>query len=242
MYKRQLLNPTWKHQRFVLYLIWAPSVVAMLTIGYTSSNWYQAASLGVLGSLVAGITSFSALLEAQAARDPSRRRGYQLVFATLFGALLVMQSHTWFTSVYSDDTHFTHSRTRVHKGPQRGTFTTPAQAEFLEAIDGDLKTAERDNPTAKTLTVFDDFPTGYLSTRLKPRTFSHWILWGFLPLEYAATVAKQTWGAPDQLPDLLLTVHVNAVTSGYWDPYFRHHYRPIISRKKYDYVILRRID
>ncbi|MEO7037743.1 MAG: hypothetical protein ABI548_27500 [Polyangiaceae bacterium] len=237
-----VLNPTWEHRRFVLRLIWAPSLVAMLTIAYTSSNWYQSASLGVLGALIAGITSFSALLDARSARDPSRRSGYQLVFAAFFGTLFVMECHTWFTSFYADDAHFSHNQTRVRTGPQRGTFTTSEQAKFLESIDRDLKTAERDNPTAKTLTIFDDFPTGYLSTRLKPLTFTHWIIWGFLPAEYAHAAAKQTWGTRAQLPDLLLEVHENPIGRVYWEAYFRHRYRPIIRRPEYDYMILRRID
>jgi hypothetical protein len=235
------LNRSWKWGAFVLQLVWAPSFVAMVTIAYTSSNQFQAASLESLGVTLAGVVSFAALLEALAERYPELRRGYGFVFGSFFLTFFAIQVHTLFNGAYSDVPELAKLTTRVHTGPQRGTYTTQAQADFLEQIDRDLKLAAQ-GPDAKTITILDNFPTGYLSTRLRPRTFTHWIIWGFLPAPYASAMAKETFGSPEKLADVLLEIHVEPKHRAYWERYMRRHYKPLIKRPALHYVIYKRVD
>jgi hypothetical protein len=100
---------------------------------------------------------------------------------------------------------------------------------------------ERENPAAKTLTVFDNFPGGYMSTRLKPRTFSNWIIWGFFVPERARALAHETFGSPDQLPDILLEVTTDTLGRSYWEQCVHGQYKPIIRRPDLKYVILKKI-
>lgn len=76
---------------------------------------------------------------------------------------------------------------------------------------------------AETLTIFDAFATGYLSTRLRPRTFTQWIVWAFDP-RYAKGITAQTFASPDRLPDLLPTVTVTGGARRYWERYFKDSY------------------
>jgi hypothetical protein len=234
------LNRAWKHASFVLALIWAPSFVSMVTIAYTSSNRFQAASLGSLGALLAGVVSLSAYLENLAQRTPEQRLGYQFVFLSFFLTLLGIEGHSLFATIYGvDPPPLSAHDTRVKSGPLRGALGPKSEVDFLESVDRDLKSMQQG---AHTLTVFDDFPAGYLSTRLKSRTFTHWIIWGFLPAKYAHEISRETFGTPDKLPDIVLTVHVATKARVYWERYMRRHYRPVIRRPQFDYVISRRIE
>ncbi len=47
------LNRSWPHRRLLLLLVWAPSVLSMLAVTYSSGNGWFATSLGALGALVA---------------------------------------------------------------------------------------------------------------------------------------------------------------------------------------------
>ncbi len=236
------LNKGWKYGRLMLVLVWLPSFVSMVTLTYTSSNQFYAAYLGALGSTLAGLVSFAAYLSKLGERSPELRVGYRVVFASLFLSLLAIQDRALYASVYGEESRIPMLDTRVHSGPMRGAQTSRDIAIFLESIDRDLKAVERSQPRAKTLTIFDDFSAGYMSTRLKPRTFSNWILWGFLPASYAREIAEATFGSPAQLPDILVTVHPNPIGRPYWTKYVRGHYRPLIRRPELDYVILKKIN
>ena len=231
-----VLNPEWRYRRFVLELIWAPSVLSMLCISYSSANGYVAASLGSLGATLSGVLSLYAYLERLAERSPKQRAPLGLVFAAVVGSLFLVQCHSLFANCYDADAAFAGHDTRVRSGPLRGAIATHAQAVFIESIDRDLKSLESG---AKTLTIFDGFATGYLSTRLQPRTFTQWIVWA-IDAGYAQAITAQTFGNPDRLPDLLLTVTVSASARPYWERYFKDLYFPVIRRPELGYVILRR--
>ncbi|MEO7036893.1 MAG: hypothetical protein ABI548_23285 [Polyangiaceae bacterium] len=237
-----LLNRRWKHASFMMWLIWAPSVMSMMVLSYTSGNSFYAACLGVLGAAVAGILSFEAYLESLIERDASYRAGYRLVFVSLLASLIVMQARSMYTGAYAEEVDLAKCDTRVHSGPSRGLKTSAALAKLLETVDRDLKDVAARWPQAKTLTVFDDFPAGYMSTRLTPRTFATWIIWGFFPTTYGREIAKENFGSPEQLPDILLSIHPNSAGRQYYQPFIRGHYKPLVRRTEFDYVILKKID
>jgi hypothetical protein len=172
----------------------------------------------------------------QAERDRAHAWSYALVFGALVGPLLSIECYSLYHGAYDDDAVFAHD-TRVNFGPMRGTITSALQARILETMDKDLKRAQAG---ASTITVFDGFATGYLSTRLKPRTFTHWIIWSMNP-RYTKAIVKQTFGTPDKLPDLLLETNVDQGARHYWQKDFEHHYQTVVSRPDLHYRILRKI-
>ncbi|MEO8902012.1 MAG: hypothetical protein ABI488_09105 [Polyangiaceae bacterium] len=231
------LNRDWRYGRFVLALIWLPSVLSMLCISYSSANGYVAASLGSLGATLAGVLSLSAYLKRQAERSPAQRLSLGLVFGAVIGSLFLLQCHSLFASCYDVDTKFSAHDTRVRSGPLRGTIATHSAAVFVESVDRDLKSVEKG---AKTLTIFDSFATGYLSTRLQPRTFTQWIVW-VMEAGYTTEICARTFGTPDKLPDLVLAVTVVDRARPVWEPYFKDRYAPVIQRPELGYTILRRL-
>ncbi|MEP7053564.1 MAG: hypothetical protein ABJB12_24590 [Pseudomonadota bacterium] len=232
-----LLNRQWRDGHFLLALVWFPSFLEMLDVVVTSSNGYWAMSLGSLGATVAGVASFVALLQQLARREPRGRLGLLVVGLTAYCLLFGAQLDSLFSALYDADTTFATHNTPVSVGPFQGAIATASEAAFLKLIDEDLKSLEG---KGKTLTVFDDFATGYLSTRLRPRTFTPWVYWG-LEAHYMARLMDATFGRPDQLPDFVLKIHLGAVTQAVWSKYERDLYRPIINRPQYKYGIFQRV-
>jgi hypothetical protein len=231
------LNSQWRYGRFVLALVWLPSVLEMLATVLTSSNGYWAMSLGSLGAIVAGVTSLAALLQHLAQREPRDRLGHLLVFATFFGMLLALHVDSLYGTVYDINSILSMHDTRIEQGPFQGAMATATEAAFSTVIDGDLKSVEN---KGETLTVFDDYATGYLSTRLRPRTFTPWIYWG-METKFRDWLMDSTFDRPDQLPDLVLKIHMQPLTQQLWAKYERDLYVPIVSRPEYNYVILKRV-
>ena len=230
------LNRDWRRGRFVLALLWAPSVLSMLSVAYASANSFHSASLGALGALLAGVICFSAYLDTRAAQAPQNQRGYELVLAAFFAACLVIQVHSLFAVVYAKEGVFSANNTRVRFGPLRGTYATRSEAELAVAVDRDLKSLAGG---AESLTIFDDFATGYLSTRLRPRTFTQWIIWCMRPA-YTKRLMQRTFGTTQRLPDVVLKIRQKPASQTYWQKYEKSHYRVAIDRPEFDYMILRR--
>ncbi|MEO8904356.1 MAG: hypothetical protein ABI488_18480 [Polyangiaceae bacterium] len=180
-------------------------------------------------------------LETLIERDPAYRPGYRLVFVSLVASLIVMQARSLYQRAYSEEADLAKCATRVHSGPSRGLKTSSALAKLLETVDSDLKDVAARWPQAKTLAVLDDFPAGYMSTRLTPRTFSTWIIWWVLPGTYGPELAKETFGSSEQLPDILLSIHPNPTGNRYYQSLFRRRYTALVRRPEFDYVILRKI-
>jgi len=230
------LNRDWPHRRFVLVLVWAPSVLSMLAVTYSSSNDWLATLLGALGSVVAGIAALGALLEARARQNPRARLAYQFALIGFAGACLAIEIHSMFAYIYDQGSApFSSQDTRVKSGPLRGTFGTSDDAALCESVDRDLKSLAA---SAETLTIFDAFPIGYLSTRLRPRTWTQWIIWGIGP--YRKQLMAETFGDPAQLPDLVLKINVSKASKPLWAKYERGRYHKVIERKEFGYVILQR--
>ncbi len=229
------LNRGWRHGGLLLQLVWAPSVLSMLATTYTSSNGFMATSLGALGALVAAAASFGAYLNSLAQKHPKERWSYELALAVFLAACLTMQIQSMYGGVYDLDSVMADLTTRVHSGPFRGTLTDKAEAEFAMAVDSDLKRAAEGQST---LLVFDNFPTGYLSTRLRPRTWCTWITW-YVDPKYVQAVMAETFGTPEQLPDVILEYQMTDVARAYWKPY-AHEYRVFVDNTELKYRILRR--
>ncbi len=226
------LNKRWQHSGFVLQLIWLPSVLSMFCITCASANGYFASSLGVLGALLAGVVGLSALLSNLQREGLARWFGAGAVFAAFFGCLLYHECYSMFLGVYDDSPPFETHTTRVKHGPMRGCIAAPFDAKLLETVDHDLKRLE---PSAKTITVLDNFATGYLSTRLRPRTFTTWVYWIMKPA-YTRQVVKETFGNRETAPDLVLAIHVDEGARHYWQRYLDH-YHAVIRRPELHYTI-----
>ena len=231
------LNRGWPHGRLLLAFVWAPSVLSMLAATYSSGNGWFAALLGALGAVVSGIAALGALLEDRSEKQPKARLAYHFVLIGFAGACLATEVHSMFAYVYDDaNAHFRSLDTRVKAGPMRGTIGTRRDARFCETIDRDLKDLAA---TAESLTIFDDFPAGYMSTRLRPKTWTLWIIWGMLP-PYQKQLMEETFGDPAQLPDLVLKIHQEKASRRWWPKYERGRYHKVIERKELGYVILQR--
>jgi len=231
------LNRRWLFGRFLLVLVWAPSVLSMVAVTYSSSNGLTAALLGALGAVVAGIAAFGALLAARSKQNPRDRLAYQCVLLCFAGACLACEVHSMYAYVYDEtDPQFSSHDTRVRSGPMRGTIAARANAQVCEAIDRDLKNLAH---SAQTLTVFDGFATGYMSTRLRPRTWAQWIYWG-IPAPARIQLMQETFGDIALLPDLVLKIRVEKASKVLWAKYERGHYHRVIERKDLGYEILQK--
>lgn len=226
------LNRRWEHAGLVLQMLWLPSVLSMVCIACSSANGISASSLGVLGALLAGVLGLSALLADVRRQGRAHWFCAGLVFASLFCCMLYHECYSMFLGVYDDSPSFATHTTRVHHGPMRGCIASPFDARVLETVDKDLKSLA---PHAKTITVFDAFATGYLSTRLQPRTFTTWVLWMMKPA-YTKQVVKQTFGNRANVPDLVLAIHVDDGARHYWQKYLEH-YHAAIRRPELHYII-----
>jgi hypothetical protein len=185
--------------------------------------------------MVAGIVGLWALVKGTR-RANSEPWGFGLVFYALWGSFFVTQCLSLYQGVYDEEVSIVAHNTLVRTGPMRGAMATPSQAGFLEAIDRDLKSVQSGSSS---LTIFDGFATGYLSTRLAPRTFTQWIIWVMRP-RYARALLARTFDSPQKLPDLMLEVHTDRGARHYWEKYFTGHYRSVIRRPEYGYVIWRK--
>lgn len=227
------LTPSFQHRRLVLEQLWLPGVVSMFVVTFTSANGALAASLGALPSLVAGMVALSALVST-VTRSPSSRHATWL-FASFSAAVLGAQIHTLFNGVYDFDAQLSHQTARVHRGPYRGALTTPANAVLFETLDADLKSLE---DPAKTLAAFDDFGVAYLSTRMRPRTFTHWVVWVFEP-NYGRKICQETYGEVAKRPDFVVLYHPRLNRKANRFLRFLNKYEKVIERPELGYTIER---
>lgn len=244
------------HRRLLLEQLWAPGLLSLVIVSFTSANGSYGAPLGALPALVAGMVGLSALLSGDAATgrstdaqapapdadaQPMGRRTHaagagEWVFAGFAAALLATQVHSMFASVYDFDPRFSSSTTRIKHGPYRGARTTEENARMLEGIDSDLKKLE---DPSKTIAAFDEFNVVYLSTRMRPRVFSHWSVWVFEP-EYGAKITRETYAEPANQPDFLVLVPSRLRKT---DVFLRYtpNYETVIDRPELGYVIQKRV-
>ena len=109
---------------------------------------------------------------------------------------------------------------------------------MLVAVDRDLKDLA---VSARSLTVFDGFAEGYMSTRLKPRTWCQWIYWTG-SAAFRRKLMEDTFGSPEKLPDLVLKIHQEGASRSLWKKYERNRYHLVIDRAQHGYQIFRKND
>jgi len=221
-------------RRLVLSLLWFPGVGAMLVASCASANGLFAANLGAPLPLVAGVFALSALLGDSSAAAPSRRASSAL-FASFCGSLLAVQVWSLYSYVY-DGLPVPESTTRVRVGPNRGTLTTAEQARLLETAHEDLKSIEA---PGKTLLMFDSFVPAYLSTSMRARTFTHWLIWSFEP-GYGDKVMLENYADPAKQPDFVLLEGAALHRRHPWKR-FEHNYDVILERPEFGYLIEKRV-
>lgn len=231
LFRRQL-----PQAQLVLEQLWAPAVVSMLLVACTSANGAFAAYLGCLPAVVASLILLSSLLSDLARSEPHHRRAYAVVFASFAAVLLGAQVHSMYSKVYDSTASLREHNTRVTRGPLRGAKALPSEASLLASVDADLKSIE---DPEKTLAVFDDFSTAYLSTRMRPRVFSHWVVWVF-EYAYRKKIVAETYGDPATQPDFVLLLPPRFNRANPWKMYERNYTR-IIERPELGYVIEQRV-
>jgi len=229
------LAPSFAHRRLVLEQLWAPGVLSLLIVTFTSANGGLSASLGALPSLVAGLVALSALVST-VTRETSMRHAAWL-FPSFAAAVLGAQIHTMFNGVYDFDAELSQQTARVQRGPYRGALTTPAKATLLAAVDADLKAIE---DPSKTLAVFDDFSVAYLSTRMRPRTFTHWVVWVFEP-NYGRKITRETYGESAARPDFVFIYYPRLKRTANRFLRYLNEYEKVIDRPDLGYAIERRV-
>jgi hypothetical protein len=57
---------------------------------------------------------------------------------------------------------------------------------------------------------------------------------------YARAITKKTFGSPDRLPDCVLELTLVDRAVGFWAPFFKGKYTPVIRRPEFGYVIMKR--
>jgi hypothetical protein len=229
------LAPRFPHRRLVIEQLWAPGVASLFIVAFTSANGGLSATLGVLPALIAGLVALSALVTS-VSRESSKRSAAWL-FASFSAAVLGTQIHTMFNGVYDFDANIAQQTTRVHRGPYRGALTTATKAAQLEAIDADLKALE---DPSKTLAVFDDFSVAYLSTRMRPRTFTHWVVWVFEP-SYGGKITRDTYGEATDRPDFVVLYQPRLKNKANRFLRYLNRYEKVIDRPELGYSIERRV-
>ena len=229
------LAPSFAHRRLVLEQLWAPGVVSLFIVTFTSANGGLSASLGALPSLIAGFVGLSALVSTVTRESSTRRAAW--LFPSFAAAVLGAQIHTMFNGVYDFDADIAQQTARVHRGPYRGALTTPAKATLLEALDADLKGVE--DPT-KTLAAFDDFSVAYLSTHMRPRTFTHWVVWVFEP-NYSRKLTRETYGESTTRPDIVVLYYPRLKKKANRFLRYLNEYEKVIDRPELGYAIERRV-
>ncbi|MFZ5890997.1 MAG: hypothetical protein ACOY0T_08100 [Myxococcota bacterium] len=227
---------SFRERRLVLALLWLPGVVSMITIALTSANGLAVAYLGTLPTLVAGVVSLAKLSEELSYTSP--REPYTTLCVYGFcAAALIAQLHNLRDLAYSEQQKVRDNDTRVSAGPFRGALTGAQQAALLVAVDEDLKRVEE---PGKTLAIFDSFSVGYLATRMRPRTFTHWLVWAFEP-QYIRRMMQMTYGDPATQPDFVLLVKTGIDRRHRWRRRFEKNYATIVSRPELGYAILKRV-
>ncbi len=230
-----LRSPRFAHRRLLLLGLWLPAVVSFEIASFTSANGALSAHLGALPILVSSVVALDALI-----REPTlsleRVDAGKWALVGFSAGVLGCQIHTMFSGVYDRETRLGAQTTRVRRGPMRGAVTTPRRARLLEGIDADLKRIE---DPSKTLAVFDDFSVAYLSTHMRPRTFTHWVVWVF-ERNYARKITAKYYGDPATQPDFVVLVPANLSKHDKFLNYLWS-YEPFIQRPELGYLIAKRV-
>jgi hypothetical protein len=58
---------------------------------------------------------------------------------------------------------------------------------------------------------------------------------------YSKNIMRERFGSPELLPDIILEIRENTRGRRYWLPYVAGHYRILVHRPEYGYVILKKL-
>ena len=154
-----LFSPESKENKDLFFYIWAPSFVASLTIGWSSSSAPINGVLGLPAAFIVSALLFYSLLPKPWA-----------LFSHL--SLLVLLLLTQFSGkAFYRDGNFSQLTYPIPSGPYQGLFTTPEKYRYLEEITRDIR--RYDNQHGRI--VFYEFPAGYLISSMRPGINSAWI-------------------------------------------------------------------
>lgn len=141
-----------------LLCLTVPSLLAALSLSYTSSNGFWSAGMGAF----CGAQSAVLLL----APSEKRRMPWRAaIFPALFSLLLLLP---YLRFSYRDEPPASLSA-RIGSGPYAGLFTTRERRNWLEEISSDIR--ENSDPRS-TILFFPSFPAGYLFSTSRPDTMS----------------------------------------------------------------------
>jgi hypothetical protein len=141
--------------------VWLPSLVAAVTIGYSSGNGGVNFGVGLLAGAIVTTVFLVWIVEATTASAVAAA----LPAAAVAAALLVLGGATYRDGPGASLT------ARVRSGPYAGLLTTPRRRAVLEELARDVGGAgERCG-----IVFFDDLPAGYLLSAARPATNAAWI-------------------------------------------------------------------
>jgi len=150
--------------------VMAPSLLAGALYAYASNNGYVNAGFGLLPAAVAGSWFLArTILSSDALKSRSERlRGFAALFPLTM--LLIMVVVAQYRGFYNDGPFPALTRT-VRDGAFRGIQTTESNTKFISELQADL--GQLTLPSDRIL-FFDNFPAGYIMTRLRAATSTVW--------------------------------------------------------------------
>lgn len=176
----------------LIAMVWLPSLLAGIITAASSNVGPTNAAVGALAAFIAAIALLSSGANAAAA----------------LALLLSLHASAW-QFVYRDDP-IRFLTARVPDGPYRGMITSETRLRFLQSMQSDVKHYD---VKGGSVLFYDDFPAGYLMTRMRPAAPTVWLVSpayrAFDRNAYRSYYASQ---AHD--PDVVFELRANDVAGG----------------------------
>lgn len=149
--------------RPLLLGVWLPSFVCGIGIGLTSSMYVASEGHAQIpAAIVSGVYVVWIVREM----SPAHWRSFELSWpVVVIGAFVIHQRHPY------DDDQLSLLDHPIESGPWRGIRTTAQKAEFMAAIQSDLRTFEGEG---RSVLFHPHFPAGYLMTTMRTAPKSVW--------------------------------------------------------------------
>ena len=167
----------------LLLTVWAPSVLAGLLTGYTSSNGLPNAGIGMMPAAIVSLALMIALLVPQPGEHLYAAR--LAAGAVLFLGLLALLVNQQYRFVYRDAS-VAKLTAQVPSGPFKGLFTTPDRADEIRSLEIDLAGSLGSRGH---LLSYYDFPAGYLFAHTPAAAPTVWVVENSSPAFYKYVAA-----------------------------------------------------